>query len=105
MLDTALMVWFVLTIFSTAYVPSVLLASTPAMGEMHRGWIHVVLSAGPAALIAYAHTRLQSARARQERGVPAAGTPERHPRTQHACPRTWGPLHGCDPPAGEPRRW
>ncbi len=53
MLDTALMVWFVLTIASTAYVAYDLLARTPAMGVMKLGWILVLLYTGPVGLIVY----------------------------------------------------
>ncbi len=43
MLNTALMVWFVLTIASTVYVAYDLRARTPAMGVMKLGWILVLL--------------------------------------------------------------
>jgi hypothetical protein len=52
-LDTVVMVWFVLTIASTAYVAYDLLARTPAMGVMKLGWILVLLYTGPVGLIVY----------------------------------------------------
>jgi hypothetical protein len=48
-LDTALMVWFVLTIASTAYVAYDLLA----MGVMKLGRVLVLLYTGPVGLIVY----------------------------------------------------
>lgn len=66
MLDTALMVWFVLTILSTAYVAYDLLARTPAMGVMKLGWILVLIYTGPVGLIVYAASCRQPSGASHE---------------------------------------